>query len=218
MLVSRAPYRRCRDRLILRMLSKPFSEYADRNSRPILEVLRNEFSSSAHVLEIGSGTGQHAASFAAELPHLEWQTSDLIENHESINAWLSDSGLSNVLPPLVFDVLDADIANHSFDAVYSANTAHIMGVAAVERMFELVGTALGNGGTFCLYGPFRQNGDFNTASNASFHQNLQSRNPEMGIRDIEDLDGFGRSHDLHRVRLYAMPANNHLAIWKKGAT
>jgi cyclopropane fatty-acyl-phospholipid synthase-like methyltransferase len=200
------------------MTSKQFSEYAERNSHPILKVLQNEFLSSGRVLEIGSGTGQHAVRFAAKLRHLVWQTSDLIENHESINAWLSDSGLSNVLPALTINVLDADIATHSFDAVYSANTAHIMGFAAVERMFELVGTALAGGGTFCLYGPFRQNGEFNTASNASFHQNLQSRNPEMGIRDIEDLDGFGRSHELHRVRLYAMPANNHLAVWKKGAT
>ena len=200
------------------MANKQSSEYAERNSRPIFEVLQKEFSSSGRVLEMGSGTGQHAVRFAAKLPHLVWQTSDLIENHESINTWLSDSGLSNVLPPLIFDVLDADIATDSFDAVYSANTAHIMGVAAVERMFKLVGTALADGGTFCLYGPFRQNGEFNTASNASFHQNLQLRNPEMGIRDIEDLDGFGRSHELHRVRLYAMPANNHLAVWKKGAT
>jgi cyclopropane fatty-acyl-phospholipid synthase-like methyltransferase len=200
------------------MANKQSSEYAERNSHPILEVLQKEFSSSGRVLEMGSGTGQHAVRFAAKLPHLVWQTSDLIENHESINAWLSDSGLSNVLPPLNFDVLDADIATDSFDAVYSANTAHIMRVAAVERMFELVGTALPDGGTFCLYGPFRQNGEFNTASNASFHQNLQLRNPEMGIRDIEDLDSFGRSHELHRVRLYAMPANNHLAVWKKGAT
>jgi cyclopropane fatty-acyl-phospholipid synthase-like methyltransferase len=200
------------------MASKPFSEYAERNSRPILEVLQNEFSSSTRVLEIGSGTGQHAVLFATALPHVVWQTSDLIDNHGGINAWLSDSALPNLLPPLKFDVLDADIAAELYDAVYSANTAHIMGVTAVERMFELVGTALAGGGTFCLYGPFRQNGEFNTASNASFHQNLQSRNPEMGIRDIEDLDGFGRSHELHRVRLYAMPANNHLAVWKKGAT
>jgi cyclopropane fatty-acyl-phospholipid synthase-like methyltransferase len=200
------------------MASKPFSEYAERNSRPILEVLQNEFSSSTRVLEIGSGTGQHAVLFATALPHVVWQTSDLIDNHGGINAWLSDSELPNLLSPLKFDVLDADIAVELYDAVYSANTAHIMSITAVERMFELVGTALADGGTFCLYGPFRQSGEFNAASNASFHQNLQSQNPEMGIRDIADLDGFGRSHELHRVRLYAMPANNHLAVWKKGAT
>jgi len=197
------------------MTGKPFSEYAARNSRPILDVLQIELSSSTRVLEIGSGTGQHAVLFATALSHVVWQTSDRVDNHEGINAWVDDAALPNLLPPLAFDVLDADIAVESFDAVYSANTAHIMSLPAVERMFALIGTALSSGGTFCLYGPFRQNGDFNTASNERFHRSLQSQNPAMGIRHIEELDDLGDLNNLQRLRLYAMPANNHLAVWKK---
>ena len=199
------------------MAEKPFSDYAERNSGPILEVLVTEFASVSSVLEIGSGTGQHAVRFAAALPHLHWQTSDLEENHAAIEAWVSDSGLPNLSLPLSLDVRTADVAGASFDAVYSANTSHIMGMAAVERMFDLVGSTLSERGLFCLYGPFRQGGEFNTPSNADFHQNLRARDSEMGIRHIEALDELGLRNKLRRDRLYAMPANNHLAVWQKEA-
>jgi SAM-dependent methyltransferase len=200
------------------MSDKPFSEYAERNSGPILEVLRNELSDCINILEIGSGTGQHAHRFASELPNLLWQTSDLDENHDGIGAWVSGSQLANLLPPISLDVLTADVQAASFDAVYSANTAHIMSLDAVARMFSLVGKTLIPGGVFCLYGPFRQGGEFNTASNAAFDESLRSRNEEMGIRDIESLDAFGSKHGLLRERLYAMPANNHIAVWRKEAS
>ena len=200
------------------MSDKPFSEYAERNSGPILEVLRNELSDCTKILEIGSGTGQHAHRFASELPSLLWQTSDLDENHDGIGAWVSGSQLANLLSPISLDVLTADIKAASYDAAYSANTAHIMSIDAVEKMFCLVGKALTHRGVFCLYGPFRLGGEFNTASNAAFDENLRTRNEEMGIRDIESLDDFGSSCGLSRERLYAMPANNHLAIWRKEAT
>ena len=197
------------------MTDAPFSEYADRNGAPILDVLRSEFANCAKVLEIGSGTGQHAVRFARELSFLQWQTSDLDENHHGIRARVNDSGLVNLLPPLSLDVLTADVPAASCDAVYSANTAHIMSIDAVEKMFAIVASALTDGGVFCLYGPFRQDGEFNTPSNAAFHQSLRSRNPEMGIRHLESLDEYGRERNMTRVRLYAMPANNHIAVWHK---
>lgn len=199
------------------MTDKPFSEYAERNGVPILTVLRNEFANSTKVLEIGSGTGQHAARFAKELPFLQWQTSDRNENHDGIRAWVNDSGLTNLLPPLSLDVLSSNVAAASCDAVFSSNTAHIMSIEAVQKMFEIVGNALTAGGVFCLYGPFRQGGEFNTPSNAAFHRTLRSRNPEMGIRDIETLDDYARDNNMVRARLYAMPANNHIAVWHKVA-
>jgi SAM-dependent methyltransferase len=199
------------------MTDKPYSEYAERNGAPILSVLQGEFANCTRVLEIGSGTGQHAAQFAKALPFLQWQTSDRDENLGGINAWVKDSGLSNLLPPLSMDVLIADVAAASCDAVFSANTAHIMSIEAVQKMFGLVGKALSDGGVFCLYGPFRQGGDFNTPSNTAFHKTLRSRNPEMGIRHLESLDAYARDHDMDRVRLYAMPANNHIAVWHKVA-
>ena len=199
------------------MTDKPFSAYAERNGAPILSVLQGEFANCTKVLEIGSGTGQHAVRFAKALPFLQWQSSDRDENLSGINAWVEDAGLTNLLPPLLMDVLVADVPSGFCDAVYSANTAHIMSIEAVQKMFALVAKALSDGGVFCLYGPFRQEGEFNTPSNAAFHQTLRSQNPEMGIRHLESLDDYAREHDMARVRLYAMPANNHIAVWHKVA-
>lgn len=192
---------------------KPFAEAAARNAEPILEILRQEFRDSRQVLEIGSGTGQHATRFAAELDHLTWQTSDLDVNHAAIRAWIADSRLSNVLPPISLDVASADISS-SYDAVYSANTAHIMSFDEVVRMFSLVGRTLRRGGVFCLYGPLRRFGKFNTESNARFDASLRARDPTMGIRDLEELDDLGAAHGLRRTGLYAVPSNNKVAVWQ----
>lgn len=197
------------------MTDKPYAEYAVRNTAPILEVLTREFRDCTRVLEIGSGTGQHAVAFAAALRHLHWQTSDLDENHAGINAWIAAEQLENVSAPLSMDVRIADVGADSYDAVYSSNTAHIMGIDAVERMFSIVGTALREQGVFCLYGPFRRNGEFNTQSNTDFDADLRGRDPVMGIRDIEKLDEFGAANGLRRQRLYAVPSNNYVAVWKK---
>ena len=139
-----------------------------RNGRPILEVLRQEFANATRVLEIGSGNGQHAVVFADALPNLTWQTSDLAINHDSIRHWLSRAGSDNILPPLALDTACDDVGDRTFDAAFSANTVHIMGWPAVEGVFRVLGDALEPGGRFCLYGPFRQNGAFNTDSNAAF--------------------------------------------------
>jgi len=194
---------------------RPFAEYAARNTRPILEVLQRELCSSRDVLEIGSGTGQHAVAFAAAMPHLVWQTSDLAENHEGIKAWVEHAELDNVLLPVDIDVRQATLLPASFDAVFSANTAHIMGIAAVQRMFSLVGDVLRVDGVFCLYGPFRLGGAFNTGSNEAFDRSLRERSAEMGVRDIEILDEFGADGGLHRQSLYALPSNNFIAVWAR---
>lgn len=198
------------------MPDKVFAESAERNSGPILEVLRSAFAQCRNVLEIGSGTGQHAVRFASTLEYLQWQTSDLDENHESIKAWIADSGLTNIASPLSLDVRTATLPEHCYDGIYSSNTAHIMSYAAVEDMFSIVGRALCDGGAFCLYGPVRQHGEFNTASNAEFDRTLRARDPESGIRDLEDLDELGSRHGLARTHFYAMPANNHIAVWRMG--
>lgn len=197
------------------MGDKPSAPATERNSSAILGVLRIEFRGCRSVLEIGSGTGQHAVTFASALPHLTWQTSDLDENHEGIRAWLDAANLPNVRRPLSLDVMSADGKAHSYDGVYSSNTAHIMSYPAVVRMFVLVSRVLQDDGVFCLYGPFRQNGRFNTQSNASFHDSLVARDPAMGIRELEDLDALATDGGLHRSRLYAMPANNLLAVWRR---
>ena len=199
------------------MSQKPFAPSTERNSLPILEVIRREFEHASTVLEIGTGTGQHAVCFGNALNHLHWQTSELSENHAGIHAWLDEAGLPNVSKPIELDVMTAEVLPQDYDAVFSANTAHIMSYEAVVKMFSLVGKALPEDGIFCLYGPFRQGDEFNTQSNADFDRSLRDRNPEMGIRDIEALDELGESGGMARERLYAMPANNCLAVWKKRA-
>ena len=195
------------------MSEKVFAPSVARNSRPILAVLREEFAHLESILEIGSGTGQHAVCFAAELDHLTWQCSDVAANHADINAWLSEAMLPNVRAPVILDTLTAKLPTASYDGVYSANTAHIMSLEAVAKMFALVGSALRDAGSFVLYGPFRHNGTFNSASNAEFHHSLRRRDSAMGIRHLEVLDDYGNAADLERARLYAMPANNHIAVW-----
>lgn len=197
------------------MINKPFAPATERNSQPILDVIRHEFRKCRSILEIGSGTGQHAVTFASELCHLTWQTSDRDDNHDGINAWLVDAVSGNVLPPLSLDVLTGVCPDSHYDGVFSANTSHIMSIAAVEKMFAIAGATLVDDGVFCLYGPFLINGDFSSASNEEFDRSLRGGDAQMGIRDLTDLDQLAGGHCLRRIRLYSMPANNYLAVWHK---
>ena len=183
------------------------------NSGPILAVLRSEFRDVRKVLEIGSGSGQHAVTFATAMPHLTWQTSDRDENHAAIRQQLAASRIANALPPLSLDVQTARLSPATYDGVFSANTAHIMSEPAVAMMFAQVGRALRRGGIFCLYGPFRLGGEFNAPSNAAFHASLRARDAAMGIRHLEELDRLGTVNGLARRRLFAMPSNNFLVVW-----
>ena len=196
-------------------MGAPFAAAAARNAASILGVLRHELRGRTTVFEIGSGSGQHAVTFAAALPELSWQTSDLGQSHGGIRAWIDEAGLDNVLPPEDFDVLTAAVPEQRYDAVYSANTAHIMSVAAVQRMFELAGAMLEPGGVFCIYGPFSRGGRFSTRSNEDFDASLRSRNPSMGIRDLDDLEDLAGRNGMVLARTYAMPANNLLVIWAR---
>lgn len=192
-----------------------FAPAAERNARPLLGVLETLLRRRCSVLEIGSGTGQHAVIFAQALPMLSWQTSDLDENHAAIRARVSEAGLDNVLPPIALDVQKARANADAFDVVFSANTAHIMGIDAVESMFDFVADVLPQGGQFLLYGPFRIRGEFTTLSNARFDEALQRQDSSMGIRDLEALDRFAGRGGLERRLLFAMPSNNFLVQWVK---
>jgi cyclopropane fatty-acyl-phospholipid synthase-like methyltransferase len=200
------------------MPEKPNAPATERNRDAILEVLQTELHGKSSVLEIGSGTGQHAVWFGRAMPHLSWQCSDREMNHEGIIAWLTDAGLKNILPPLVLDVEDTIEPHESYDAVFSANTAHIMSYPAVECMFRIVGSCLTEEGVFCLYGPFNQNGTFNSPGNEKFDASLKAQDEAMGIRNLEDLDTLALANGMTQVRWYAMPANNNLVIWKKAPT
>ncbi len=195
-------------------MTKPFAESCERNREPILAVLRESFAAARRVLEIGSGTGQHAVYFGAALPHLTWQTSDLAATHAGIRAWLAEACRPNVLPPMTLDVLDRGTwPTARFDAVFSANTLHIMSWPAVCACFDLIGCALATGGTLAIYGPFNYGGAYTAESNARFDAWLKARDPTSGIRDFEAVDALARAHGLRLTRDVSMPANNRTLVW-----
>jgi len=195
---------------------KPYAESCEQNRDPILAVLREVFADRRQVLEIASGTGQHAVYFGAALPHLTWQTSELPENHPGIHAWLDEVRLPNVLPPLAIDLHeDAWPLATTVDAIFNANTVHIVAWPAVERLFAGVGRLLAPGGLLCLYGPFNYGGNFTSESNARFDAWLKGRDPESGVRDFEALDQLARLQGLILQQDVAMPANNRTLVWQK---
>lgn len=197
------------------MTKPPVAPASLRNSGPIFSVLRHELAACESLLEIGSGTGQHAVKIAAHIPGLTWQTSDLDETHEGILAHIANAGVSNVMAPLSLDVRSAQLNAAEYDAVFTCNTTHIMSFAAVKKMILLVGTVMKRGGSFFCYGPFRQGGEFNTQSNTEFDLWLRRRDPDSGIRDLEDIDILAAAVGMQRQRIYAMPANNFLVAWQK---
>jgi cyclopropane fatty-acyl-phospholipid synthase-like methyltransferase len=194
---------------------KPYSESCEQNRAPILDVLRTELDGRERLLEIGSGTGQHAVYFAPEFPGLLWQTSDVTAMHAGIRAWLEDAGAANLLPPLALDVCRDSWPAAGYDAVYSANTVHIMGAAEVECLFAGVGRVLEPGGVFCLYGPFNYAGRYTSDSNARFDEWLKARDPASGIKEFETLLALAEQAGMTLKKDYAMPANNRILVWSK---
>ena len=202
-------------RMMATLSMKPYSESCARNQGPILTQLQSIFAGSRHVLEIASGTGQHAVFFGRQLPHLLWQTSELPENHAGILAWLTEAALPNVLPPVALDVNDSLWPIANVDAVFNANTVHIVSWAAVEKMFAGIGRVLEADGILCLYGPFNYDGQYTSESNAQFDVWLKSRDPRSGIRDFSAIDQLAGTQGLSLIEDIPMPANNRLLAWRR---
>lgn len=192
---------------------KPYSEACERNRQPILERLQAHFRECTRILEIGSGTGQHAVYFAAAMPHLLWQPSDVRGAIEAIGAWRHDSGLANLAEAIELDVRDEDWPC-GFDGLFSANTLHIMCWQAVERMFEGIGRVLAAPGVVAIYGPFSYGGVHTSESNRAFDGWLRARDPASGVRDAHEVQALARAVGLQRVADDAMPANNRLLVWR----
>jgi SAM-dependent methyltransferase len=193
---------------------KRFSDACERNRDPILGVLRRVFADRSAVLEIGSGTGQHAAYFAPALPHLSWQPSDVAENLPSIRAWREEAQAPALREPIELDV-DQPFPHLQVDAVFNANTVHIISWPQVERLFAGVGNALPPGGVFALYGPFNYGGKHTSPSNAEFDAWLRGRDPKSGIRDFEAIVALAARRGLRVEEDNAMPANNRLLVFRK---
>lgn len=192
---------------------RPFSESCERNKEPILAVLREVFERPGGVLEIGSGTGQHAVHFARAMPELVWQTSDLPASHPGIRLWLDEVALPNLLPPLNLDVGGIWPAE-PFDYVFSANTLHIMSWTEVVLFFACVSNLLKTGGRLAVYGPFNYGGKYTSDSNARFDEWLKSRDARSAIRNFEQVDGLAQRTGLNLLSDIAMPANNHILVWE----
>lgn len=195
--------------------TKPFSQACENNKLPILNIISQVFTRPTTVWEIGSGTGQHACFFAGQLPYLTWQATDQIDNLPGIQTWIEAANLPNLLQPLALDIHDKPWPCDSIDALFSANTLHIMSLVEVEILFERLKQYLNPGARVCIYGPFNYHGQFTSDSNASFDQWLKAQNPLSGIRDIEYIRELATLADLTLLNDYAMPANNRLLMFQK---
>lgn len=196
----------------------PCSPACERNRRPILEVLRKHFADRRRVLEIGSGTGQHAVHFAADLSHLIWHCSDRPGHLDDVRVWLAHAGLPNTPSPFELDVADRTLwPKDRFDAAFSANTLHIMGWPQVQDFFELLGQMLEQDAKLVVYGPFNYSGRFTSDSNAAFDAQLKTSDPARGIRDFDSVDTLARAQGLELVADLEMPANNRCLVWRRGA-
>lgn len=194
---------------------KPMSPSCERNRDPILAVLTRVFADRHDVLEIGSGTGQHAVHFAKALPHLAWQTSERAENLPGIRLWLDEAGLGNTPAPITLDVNQTTWPEQRFDAVFTANTLHIMAWSEVETLFDRLPAALTGDAVFVAYGPFNIDGDYTSDSNAEFDRWLRQQAEHMGIRDLADVDALAAKAGLLRIADHAMPANNRCVVWQR---
>lgn len=198
------------------VIEKPFAPACERNQAVILEQLQQWLSTPGQsVLEIGSGTGQHAVYFAAQIPHITWQTADVIEKHAGINLWLADARLTNVLPPVEYAIGHSQWPDGQYDVVYSSNVLHIISEALVELMISDLGAHLKKAAQVIFYGPFKYSGQYTADSNADFDQWLQAHDPQSGIRDFEVIESLMQQQRFKLVKDITMPANNQLLVFEK---
>ena len=196
----------------------PCSQACENNKQAILEVLQQELIDATHVLEIGSGTGQHSIYFAPNLSHLQWQTSDVSANHYAIEAWHAAYPVCNLYAPLTFDLAhDSFPINLPYDAVFTANTLHIISWSLVEQFFKLVGEALPIHGKLIVYGPFNEHGSYTSEGNRQFDLMLRQSDVKMGIRDSREVIALAEENKLTLIDIYSMPANNQLLVFIKTA-
>lgn len=196
-------------------MEKPFSQACENNKQPILEAIADYYNNASMVLEIGSGTGQHALYFADKLKNLYWQTSDKKENLEGINLWLNGYTRYNLGRPLILDVMQSRWPIEKCDGVFSANTSHMMNWQMVEHMFSGVSGILVPNHSFCLYGPFNFDGRYTSSSNEAFDQQLKLKDPEIGLKNFEDLQRLADDKGLQFIKRHDLPANNCLLVWQK---
>ena len=194
--------------------SLPVSPAAERNKQPILEILRAHLPHAARVLEIGSGTGQHAVHFARHLPGVTWQATEMPDHLPLLAARIEEEG-DGMPAPLSLDVKDTDWPEPPWDAVFTANTLHIMPWENTQVFLHRASTCLASGGLVLIYGPFHYAGEHTSDSNRAFSDMLSARDPSMGLRDALEVERIARSHDLEKCNDFEMPANNRVLVFEK---
>lgn len=198
-------------------MNKPFSPSADRNKLPILNKLQLELSDGDNVLEIGSGTGQHACFFANAMPGILWQATELQQNIPAIETWLSEHKLKNTLEPRELDINRLPWPVIQANVCFTCNTLHIIGMDSVRSFFKGCAQVLNGNGKLCVYGPFSFDGQHTSASNKEFDQWLRDSNPASGVRDLHILDNLAQDLGFRACRYDAMPANNFFVTWEAGS-
>jgi cyclopropane fatty-acyl-phospholipid synthase-like methyltransferase len=193
---------------------KPFAPACERNQQPIANVLKRVFREVNQVLEIGSGTGQHAVYFASEMPWLQWQPTDVENNIAGIQAWVDDTALPNLLSPLVLDV-NNNWPESRYDALFTANSLHIMSWNSVKNFMQNAAQRLDLNGYLVIYGPFNYGGNYTSTSNAQFNQWLKQQSEDSAIRNFEDIQELAECYALKLFEDIEMPANNRILLWKK---
>lgn len=194
-------------------MNRPFSQACANNREPIYKIINRVFSDREKILEVGSGTGQHAAAFAPRMPHLTWQTSDLFENHAGIYQWCEFVDVPNLKAPILLDVNQMPWPTGRVDGIYTANTLHIMSWSSVQNFFSALSTVLSVNGRVVIYGPFNYHGAYTSPSNEQFDYWLKARDPESGIRDFEAVNALAEQAGLLLLEDNDMPANNRLLVW-----
>lgn len=195
--------------------NKPYSAACDNNRDPILGIISRVFANTSEVLEVGSGTGQHAVYFGEAMPWLTWRTSDLVDQHKGINAWVSEAGLENVKAPVGLNVDSPKWPFDSVDGIFSANTLHIVSWESVVNFFENGTKLLTDGGNLVIYGSFNYAGRYTSESNQRFDGWLKQRDTRSGVRDFEAVNRLAEQQGLKLLEDNAMPANNRLLVWRK---
>ena len=196
-------------------MNKPFAESCAQNQQVILAELKKLLTETGTVLEIGSGTGQHAVFFTQHLPHLSWLPSDLADQHEGMQMWLNEVQHNRINPPLEIDVDKGPWPVTNVDYVYTANTTHIISTSQAENMLKYASSCLKPGGLFVQYGPFNYNGAYTSESNARFDIWLKQRNPDSCIKHFETMQEVANAHGMTIFKDIEMPANNRILVWQK---
>ena len=198
--------------------SKPHSPSADRNKQAILEALQSLLAGDERILEIGSGTGQHACHIGSAMTNIVWQPTELAENLTGIKRWVEDAGCTNVLNPIALDLTSIDTTLKGFDVCFSANTLHIVSWQLVQALFKYAASAVDESGKLIIYGPFTVDGQHNSEGNRLFDEQLRTSDPHSGIRDLNDLNQLASVHGFRSASVVEMPANNKLLCWQRAGS